>query len=221
VTTFLQLSEPSDQGIVIRLAAEGFVLAVEVTEDDARAISLEKEDGLPECATAERVPEHPLVQAAVDYAAALVEAAVPFKSYPKDETSAWSFSGADGNALLQPGGTNWARYKAAHTWVDGSGTPESKGAYKLPHHKLKAGTMTTFWTGVKAAAGAMAGARGASPVPQAERKPVLRHLQRHYREFGKPFPPDLAKEIEGDARTNIVLAARRFAEEKERFRGQP
>jgi hypothetical protein len=67
---------------------------------------------------------------------------------------------------------------------------ETFGGCKLPHHKPgKSGTGVAVWNGVKAAMGALMGARGGVDMPDADRKGVYNHLAKHYEEFGKE-PPD-------------------------------
>jgi hypothetical protein len=42
---------------------------------------------------------------------------VTFKHFPlADRVMSWSFSGADGNTLIERGG--WSLFKQAHTWFD-------------------------------------------------------------------------------------------------------
>jgi hypothetical protein len=167
-----------------------------------------------------KLPEaRALVDEAEHYLVTLREAAVPFKSYPKDEASSWSFSAKDGDDLLGPDKSNWARFKAAHAWQQGRGTPKAKGAYRLPHHKLKDGRMTTFLSGVQAAVNVMAGGRGGVRIPSAERAAVIRHLGRHLGEFGRQLPPTLRRQaalapgstLAAAARYNRALAAAREA----------
>lgn len=118
---------------------------------------------------------------------------VPFKSFPKaDEDMSWSFTAAEGSAVL--GEDNWSRFKSVHTFFDPAadednpGTPQVRGAYKLPHHKIVDDGIKTVFRGVVAAMGALLGARGGVDIPDDERPGVYNHLARHYREFDREPP---------------------------------
>lgn len=68
--------------------------------------------------------------------------------------------------------------------------PESFGDLKLPHHRAaKSGTGPAVWNGVKAAMGALLGARGGVDMSDADRRSVYNHLKKHYDQFEKE-PPD-------------------------------
>ncbi len=122
---------------------------------------------------------------------------VPSHQPPKApvETS-WSFSASDGDAILNRGG--WPAYKNAHTWWDSEegGTPETKTAYKLPHHKVIGGSIKVVWRGVVAAAVAVQGGRTPLAVPAGDLPSLKRHLGKHYQQFDKEPPWD----EEGDLR---------------------
>lgn len=62
----------------------------------------------------------------------------------------------------------------------------NKGDYKLPHH-IKAGYKTN-WNGVRAAMGALFGARGGVQIPAGDKAGVHTHLSGHYKDFGKTPP---------------------------------
>jgi len=116
------------------------------------------------------------------------KAAVPFKSYPLIRGGSWSWTTAESDRLL--GDNDWARYKAGHAWFDSAqgGTPEIKGAYKLPHHVVRDGGLRTHERGVIAAMGALLGARGGTNIPAGEKRGVYSHLSRHYAEFDRQPP---------------------------------
>src|SRR5277367_75797 len=61
----------------------------------------------------------------------------------------------------------------------------SFGDLKLPHHRAEDGA--AVWNGVKAAMGALMGARGGVDV-EGDRKAVYDHLAAHYRQFGEEAP---------------------------------
>lgn len=62
-----------------------------------------------------------------------------------------------------------------------------KSAYKLPHHK-GTGRHPSVWNGVKAAMGALLGARGGVDIQDNERRGVYNHLKKHYKEYDKEAP---------------------------------
>jgi hypothetical protein len=101
-----------------------------------------------------------------------------------DENAKWSFSAADGNALLKKG---WNTYKQAHLVCDTSegATPKAKSAYKYPVAKLVDGKMTYF---LKAAQTVYAGLRGgarAAKLPPDVNKRVLGVVKQIYKAFGR------------------------------------
>lgn len=68
--------------------------------------------------------------------------------------------------------------------------PEKFGDLKLPHHKPSRSVVgPAVWNGVRAAMGALFGARGGVDIPDGDRKEVYDHLAKHYRQFDKE-PPD-------------------------------
>jgi len=124
-------------------------------------------------------------------------AAVPYqKAEAKDDSGSWDGSGArdrlakwassDGSGDKDT--INWAKYRQGFAWYDAA-SPEAFGSYKFPHHDVKNGKLTLVWAGVKAAMGALLGARGGTSIPASDRKAVYNHLAKHYREFGQD-PPD-------------------------------
>ena len=111
---------------------------------------------------------------------------VSYKKFPlADEGVSWSFSAADGNIILGDP-PNWNRYASVHTWVD-SANKETRGAYKLPHHKDISG-IKTVWRGVSAAGNALMGARGGVNIPSSDTGGAKGHLAKHYAEFKKTPP---------------------------------
>lgn len=116
----------------------------------------------------------------------VVKGSIQVNKHMLDQGSAWSFSGSDGDALVAKGG--WPLFKAAHTWFDSAttATPETKGAYKFPHHKLSGGEMKTYRKGVVAAMIRHA----SSDISIAEKNVVRSHLASHYKEFGMEVPED-------------------------------
>ena len=70
-------------------------------------------------------------------------------------------------------------------WYD-SENADNKGAYKLPHHK--ADGHKAVWAGVRAAMGALLGARGGTDIPSGDRKGVYSHLAKEYGHWDKEVP---------------------------------
>jgi len=116
---------------------------------------------------------------------------VTFKSFPlADKGMSWSFSGEDGNRLIERGG--WSLFKQVHTWFDDSdgSTPEVKSAYKLPHHKIVDDEVKTVWRGVTAAMSRLM--QQNTQIPDGDRRGCYNHLSRHYREFDEE-PPEYGR----------------------------
>ena len=122
-----------------------------------------------------------------------VKAVVPFQDLPVNSNldASWSFSAADGNAIIDKGG--WALYKKAHVWFDPDNT-EVKSGYKFPIAKLVDGQLKVFWHAVSAAMAIINGGRGGTNIPDNEKKGVYNHLVKYYKKFDKE-PPDYAKYV--------------------------
>lgn len=116
-----------------------------------------------------------------------LKAATPFADLPlADEGMAWSFSAADGTAVLGDP-EDWGRYKEAHFWFD----PENarvRAGYKMPFAKMDGGTLKAVWRGCAAAMAVLMGGRGGVDIPEADRKGVYNHIGRYYKKFDKPMP---------------------------------
>ena len=117
----------------------------------------------------------------------------PFRA---DESRPWDGSGArkrlakwasnDGSGDKEK--MSWTKYFNGFVYVD----PEQQdnlGAYKLPHHDIVNGKFATVWSGVRAAMGALLGARGGVDIPASEKRAAYRHLAAHYRQL-KRDPPE-------------------------------
>lgn len=77
-----------------------------------------------------------------------------------------------------------------HTWRDDDLDPETKQAYKLPHH-LHTGEVV--WRGVAAAMGRLFQAD--TQIPEADRRGCYNHLARHYQQFDRE-PPEFRSRSE-------------------------
>jgi hypothetical protein len=121
------------------------------------------------------------------------KATVPYKAWPMSDERGWSWTASDGNEILGPEKDDWTRFKQAHTYYDKArgATPEIKGAYSLPHHKLSNGELKTYVGGVIAATAILNGARGGfrRDMSPAGRRSLYNHLRKHYGQAGRTAPP--------------------------------
>jgi len=123
---------------------------------------------------------------------------IAFKKYPlAPEGKAWD--GAKERAAADVDDL-----KLMCSWFD-SENADVKSAYKLPHHQ--ASNKYTVWNGVKAAMGALLGARGGvQGLSASDRRGVYTHLSKHYKEFQKT-PPEFRNYDEEELKRlgNIIL----------------
>ena len=96
----------------------------------------------------------------------------------------WASSDDSGN----PDTIDYARFQRGFAWFDGENR-ETVGAYKLPHHVVRDGSLVAIWRGVTAAMGALLGARGGTDIPETERAGTYAHLAKHYRDNDREAPP--------------------------------
>ncbi len=122
-----------------------------------------------------------------------VKAAVPYKDTGTASADAqWSAPALTDFTDQAWGDLAAAEVKrvAAHFAWSENGPAESYGELKLPHHQAsKTDVGKAVWAGVRAAMGALLGARGGVAIPDAERQAVYEHLSKHYAQFEKE-PPD-------------------------------
>tara|TARA_Y100000310_G_scaffold202655_1_gene202889 strand:+ start:2502 stop:3533 length:1032 start_codon:yes stop_codon:yes gene_type:complete len=110
-----------------------------------------------------------------------IRGAIPAHETPKlDEDADWDAGVEVGEAEGR------SQLRRMHAWVDGEGDPETKGAYKLPHHMNEG--QQVVWRGVAAAMAALMGGRGGVDIPTGDRRGVYDHLRRHYGQFDKEPP---------------------------------
>jgi hypothetical protein len=121
-----------------------------------------------------------------------VKSAIPYHDYgTADEATAWS-----GPSLGDFTSDGWGdlsdaeiRRIANHFAYTVSNPPGSYGDLKLPHHTAgSSGVGPAVWNGVRAAMGALMGARGGVTIPDADRRGVYNHLVGHYKQFDKEPP---------------------------------
>lgn len=114
--------------------------------------------------------------------------ALPYKETPMaDKGMAW-----DGPKQMSMCAGE-ADYRAICAWVDSSGDPAVQASYKLPHH-MAMGDHSVVWNGVKAAMGALMGARGGVNIPDSDKQAVYNHLAKHYKQFDETAPTMAAAE---------------------------
>ena len=94
-----------------------------------------------------------------------------------------------------------AKLRQMHAWVDDEQDPETKQAYKLPHHR--GDSPHAVWRGVAAAMARLLQPR--TGIPDEDRRRVYDHLARHYRQFGKT-PPEFRSVMELDTLTVVERA---------------
>jgi HK97 family phage prohead protease len=102
----------------------------------------------------------------------------PHTSDKADENVAW-----DGPKTVAGCPPVEAMLRRMHAWVDPDGDPDAKQSYKLPHHLIGG---EVVWKGVAAAMARLL--QGGTQIPDADRKGVWNHLDRHYRQFDKETP---------------------------------
>jgi len=102
-----------------------------------------------------------------------------------DEDRAWAWNSAAQNAILDAG---WAMYGQAHLAVDleDGKLPERKEDYHLPVAELIDGKLHYVWRAVRAARGALAGARGGVNLPDNVKAAIMSGpIAGLYKKFGK------------------------------------
>lgn len=82
---------------------------------------------------------------------------------------------------------DFAKFAQGFAWFD-SAAADTLGAYKLPHHVARDGSIVAIFRGVTAAMGALLGARGGADIPTEDRQAVYDHLARHYRDADREAP---------------------------------
>lgn len=82
---------------------------------------------------------------------------------------------------------DFAKFAQGFAWFD-SAAADTLGAYKLPHHVARDGSLVAIFRGVTAAMGALLGARGGADIPTEDRQAVYDHLARHYRDADREAP---------------------------------
>jgi hypothetical protein len=113
------------------------------------------------------------------------------RSLPTSDKDSWDGSGARSRMANAAGGPdkdkiNWSTYAKGFVWVDPA-KKDSFGGYKLPFADVVGGKLTAVWGGVKAAMGAVLGARGGTQLG-GDKKAAYGFLKSYYSKFGKDAP---------------------------------
>lgn len=111
--------------------------------------------------------------------------AIPPHTTPKaPEDTPW-----DGPGEVAKAPSEAAVLRRMHAWVDAEADPDTKRAYKLPHHLVSG---EVVWRGVAAAMARLL--QAGTEIPEADRRGVYRHLAAHYEQFGRTPPEFRAAE---------------------------
>lgn len=141
---------------------------------------------------------------------------VPFQDLPMAPIELeWSFSAEEGNEVLGDD-EDWAKYKRAHLYFDPD-KERTKSGYKLPIAKIYNGKLSVFFGGIKAAMGAVNGARGGVEIPDEDKKGVYTIIQKYYDKFGETAPPmrsDIEETQDMDERINKSVQSLKYAVRK-------
>jgi HK97 family phage prohead protease len=120
------------------------------------------------------------------------KAAVPYKDTgTADEDEAWEAPGlADFTDQSWDELSDGEKKRIANHYAWSADLPPEKfGDLKLPHHRpAKSGVGPAVWNGVKAAMGALMGARGGVDIPDGDMEACHGHLSKHYEQWDKEPP---------------------------------
>ncbi|MFX0084292.1 MAG: HK97 family phage prohead protease [Candidatus Hodarchaeota archaeon] len=176
----MELYEVSVVGLPANVKAQSIGYEIHKSFKDSKICKVV--DGIPLCKNKEDTE--------VDE---ITKSVVPYKPETKGSgKESWDASAAEGRIRKWAGGPdkekiNWSKYQRGFAWFD-SKNKENIGGYKLLHHDIVNGKITTIWRGVAAAMAVVMGARGGVDVPAADKKGIYNHLAKHYKQFGKEVP---------------------------------
>ncbi|MGH6692652.1 MAG: hypothetical protein ACREF4_18440, partial [Gammaproteobacteria bacterium] len=127
-------------------------------------------------------------------ASMLLAAAIGSHSTATD-TGAWD-AGANEKNLSTDAGS--ATYRKMYAYVDSDGDPDTKAAYKFPHHFVGTdGTVGAASTkACSSGIGVLNGGRGGADIPDDAKQGVYNHLAKHLRDADLE-PPELAAAGDG------------------------
>lgn len=134
-----------------------------------------------------------------------VKAVIPYMKHTDDpEEEAWDAGAETKKADAK-------QLKMMCTWYDAE-KPDLKTSYKLPHHRAE--SYHTVWAGVKAAMGALLGARGGVDIPEGDKHGCYLHLSKHYEDFKKTAPDMKAYSAEELLNLDFEIEIKEPASEK-------
>lgn len=107
-------------------------------------------------------------------------AAIPPHETPVTDQGEW-----DGPEMVARCPAERDALRALHAWVDPEADPDTKAAYKLPHHVVSTSgdVGAAHIQGVRAALAVLSGARGGANIPDGDVPGVREHLDRHVRDW--------------------------------------
>lgn len=112
-------------------------------------------------------------------------------------------AGANTGRLSNDSGA--ATFRKEYAWVDSGADPDTKAAYKFPHHMVSAdgapGAANT--NACSSAIGSLNGGRGGADIPASDRTGVHAHLAKHMRDAGMDVP-ELRMAAEADVAARAI-----------------
>lgn len=130
----------------------------------------------------------------------------PHSTAKAAENAAW-----DGPGEVAKAPAERAALRKMFSWVDDEADPDTKRAYKLPHHKASG---EVVWRGVAAAMSRLF--QSGTKIPDSDRRGVYNHLRRHYQQFDKE-PPEFRSNEELAKLTPALIRGLFYADEPELF----
>jgi len=140
-------------------------------------------DALVACYEEAEEPDRELADIALKMFEAEEKGAIPYSVHGD---TAKAPEDAEWDAGTEVAKADVAQLKKMCAWFD-STAPDNKTSYKLPHHRADGNTVV--WRAVRAAMGALLGARGGADIPTSDKAGVHAHLAKHYKQFAKEVPP--------------------------------
>ena len=142
----------------------------------------------------------------VDFGAVTRMALPPHKTPKAAADQAW-----DADAVWKGINDNYegeeraARFRLVSAYMVSEADPETRGAWKFPHHDVDGDVV---WHGIAAAMAALNGARGGgSDLSEKDREGIYRHLEAHYKQFDKE-PPERRSVEELEAPEGVAPEAK-------------
>ena len=125
-------------------------------------------------------------------------------------TKSWDGPGNEAKLSNDAGAST---YKKMYAWVDPDKDPDTKSAYKFPHHEVSAtGSVgAANMKGCQSGIGVLNGAMGGSKIPSGDKKGVYNHLAAHLKDGDLEPAPLRSSNLEPERRyfpTEIRLSER-------------